>query len=144
MTHPFPTRRPSDLRADLPHHDCLTGWRRGLRTTWLLKNEQGEIEPQETPARHELTDGDALLDACLAGGGLAQLPTWLADDALRTGALTQVLSEISGGAMPIHVIWQKTWHLQPRLRLAVDNLDCRAARDHPVFNPPRTDAKQPS
>src|SRR3546814_152380 len=45
-------------RADLPHHDCLTGWRRGLRTTWLLKNEQGEIEPQEIPARHELTDGE--------------------------------------------------------------------------------------
>jgi DNA-binding transcriptional LysR family regulator len=99
----------------------------------LLKNAQGEIEPQEVPSRHELTDGDALLDACLAGCGLAQLPTWLAGDALHTGALTQVFSDISGGAMPIHVIWQKTWHLQPRVRVTVDELVRLAARDRSVF-----------
>lgn len=120
-------------RADLSNHDCLTGWRRGHQPTWLLKNAQGEIEPQEVPSRHELTDGDALLDACLAGCGLAQLPTWLAGDALHTGALTQVFSDISGGAMPIHVIWQKTWHLQPRVRVTVDELVRLAARDRSVF-----------
>lgn len=131
-------------RADLANHDCLTGWRRGHRPTWLLKNEQGEVEPQEIPSRHELTDGDALLDACLAGGGLAQLPTWLADDSLRTGALTHVLSGISGGAMPINVLWQKTWHLQPKVRVTVDELTRLADRDRAVFNPARNDGKSAS
>lgn len=137
--HGVPTNR-----ADLANHDCLTGWRRGHRPTWLLKNEQGEVEPQEIPSRHQLTDGDALLDACLAGGGLAQLPTWLADDALRTGALTHVLSGISGGAMPIHVLWQKTWHLQPKVRVTVDELAHLAARDRAVFNSSRNDGKSAS
>jgi DNA-binding transcriptional LysR family regulator len=89
---------------------------------WLLKNAQGETEPHEVPMRHEFFDGDALEGACLAGCGLAQLPTWLAGDALRRGALVEVLADITGGAMPIHVVWQKTWHLQPKVRVTVDEL----------------------
>ena len=79
-------------------------------------------------------DGDALLSACVAGCGLAQLPTWLAGDALRSGALVQVLADITGGVMPIHVVWQKTWHLQPKVRLSVDELMRVAAATPEVFN----------
>lgn len=122
-------------RSDLSAHDCLTGWRRGLRSTWMLRNAQGELEGQEVNSRHELTDGDALLATCLAGGGLAQLPTWLANDALRSGALKQVLSDITGATMPIHVIWQKKWHLQPKIRIAVDELLQLADKEVDVFNP---------
>jgi DNA-binding transcriptional LysR family regulator len=120
--------------ADLYRHDCLVGWRRGNRPMWLLKNAQGQTEPHEVPMRHEFFDGDALESACLAGCGLAQLPTWLAGDALRRGALVEVLSDITGGAMPIHVVWQKTWHLQPKVRVTVDEL-LRMAADAPhAFN----------
>jgi DNA-binding transcriptional LysR family regulator len=93
-------------RADLAHHDCLIGWYRGNRPSWMLQNEQGQIEQYEVSSRHELTDGDALLHACMAGCGLAQLPGWLAYEAISTGALMPVLSEISSGTMPIHVVWQ--------------------------------------
>jgi DNA-binding transcriptional LysR family regulator len=120
--------------ADLFQHDCLVGWRRSTKPAWLLKGENGTIEPHEVPVRHELTDGDALLNACLSGCGLAQFPTWLAGDALRTGALSQVLHEISGGSMPIHVIWQKTWHLQPKVRVAVDTLVSLAESRPDIFN----------
>jgi len=120
--------------ADLFQHDCLVGWRRGTKPTWLLKGAGGEIAPHEVPVRHELPDGDAMLSACLAGSGLAQFPAWLAGDALRTGALIQVLQGLSGGSMPIHVIWQKTWHLQPKVRVTVDAL-VRLAQERPdIFN----------
>ena len=119
-------------RADLAKHDCLTGWRRGNRPNWLLKNEQGEMAPLQVPVRHELTDGDALLEACLIGCGIAQMPTWLAGESLRTGALLPVLSDIAGGAVPIHVIWQKTWHMPPKVRVTVDELT-RVAAESPFF-----------
>lgn len=119
---------------DLFHHDCLVGWRRGGKPAWLLKGDDGLTTPHEVPPRHELTDGDAMLGACLDGRGLAQFPTWLAGDALRTGALVQVLAPISGGAMPIHVIWQKTWHLQPKVRVTVDALVALAAARPDIFN----------
>jgi DNA-binding transcriptional LysR family regulator len=120
--------------ADLFQHDCLTGWRRTARATWLLKDAGGIIAPHEVPVRHELPDGDALLQACLAGRGLAQFPTWLAGEALRTGMLVQVLADSGGGTMPIHVLWQKTWHLQPKVRVAVDTLVYLAASRPDIFD----------
>lgn len=126
------------IHADLFQHDCLVGWRRGAKPAWLLKRASGTIEPHEVPIRHELPDGDAMLSACLNGAGLAQFPTWLAGDALRTGALVQVLQDISGGSMPIHVIWQKTWHLQPKVRVTVDMLVNLAENRADIF-----DAKSP-
>jgi DNA-binding transcriptional LysR family regulator len=120
--------------SDLFQHDCMAGWRRTTKATWLLKDGSGAITPHEVPVRHELPDGDALLNACLTGCGLAQFPTWLAGDALRTGALVQVLADITGGSMPIHVIWQKTWHLQPKVRVAVDALVSLAESSPGIFD----------
>jgi DNA-binding transcriptional LysR family regulator len=112
----------------------MAGWRRTTKPTWLLKDSSGVITPHEVPVRHELPDGDALLNACLDGCGLAQFPRWLAGDALSTGALVQVLGDISGGSMPIHVIWQKTWHLQPKVRVAVDMLVHLAETNPSIFD----------
>lgn len=120
-------------RADLASYACLAGWRRGNRPAWLLRNELGETALQEIHARHELADGDALLQACVSGSGLAQLPTWLAGEALRSGALLPVLPDIAGAAMPIHVLWQKTWHMPPKVRVTVDELLRLAAADSAVF-----------
>lgn len=120
--------------GELFQHDCLVGWRRGAKPAWLLKGDDGIIAPHEVPIRHELPDGDAMIHACLAGCGLAQFPTWLAGDALRTGALVQVLQDISGGSMPIHVIWQKTWHLQPKVRVAVNMLINLAEAQPHIFD----------
>ena len=126
--------------ADLFQHDCLAGWRRTAKPMWLLKDGSGAIAPHEVPVRHELHDGDALLHACLGGCGLAQLPTWLAGDALRGGALVPVLADITGGSMPIHVIWQKTWHLQPKVRVAVDALVSLAENNPDIFDARSTTA----
>lgn len=120
--------------ADLARHDCLAGWRRGSKATWLLKDHGGAITPHEIPVRHELPDGDALLQACVAGCGLAQLPMWLAADALRSAELVPVLAELTGGSMPIHVIWQKTWHVQAKVRVVVDTLVSLAYSAPAIFD----------
>lgn len=122
------------IHADLAQHDCLVGARRSSQAAWLFRNALGQIEPHEVPVKHEFFDGDALLSACEAGCGLAQLPTWLAGDALRTGKLVQVLADITGGTMPIHVVWQKTRHLQPKVRITVDELIRIAAERPSIFN----------
>lgn len=120
-------------RDDLSEHDCLTGWHRGSRPVWLLKNEEGQSEPYDVRSHHELTDGDALLCACMAGCGLAQLPGWLADEALTAGTLVSVVPDLTGSVMPIHVVWQKTWHFQPKVRVAVDELISFAQMHPEIF-----------
>lgn len=121
-------------RDDLLAHDCLIGWRRSVRSGWLLANADGGASYFDVRVRHELTDGDALLCACTSGCGLAQLPGWLAKDGLRTGALREVLPELST-TMPIHVIWQKTRHLQPKVKVAVDELIKVSRAEVTVFGP---------
>lgn len=109
-------------KEDLKHHNCLIGWRRNYKGQWFLKNAQGEMEEFEINYRHEIPDGDALLSACTSGLGIAQLPSWLAFDALRAGKLISILPEVSGVEIPIHVLWQKRWHLQPKIRVVVDEI----------------------
>ncbi|WP_321817061.1 MULTISPECIES: LysR substrate-binding domain-containing protein [unclassified Paraburkholderia] len=123
-------------RDDLFAHDCLIGWRRSARFGWLLPDvgSNGGVAYVDVRARHELTDGDALLNACLSGCGLAQLPGWLARDALRSGALREVLPSLST-TISIHAIWQKTRHVQPKVKVAVDELTRLAAFETSVFQP---------
>lgn len=121
------------VKEDLLRHDCLIDWRRGLKHGWLLKSETGEMELFEIPVRHELGDGEAILAATLAGCGLAQLPTWLANEHLQAGELVPVLNKLSGGEMPIHAIWAKSHYIQPKLRIIIDELLLIAKAPHSGF-----------
>lgn len=127
--HGTPTKR-----EDLKYHECLAGRRRDNRPVWQLKNDKGEVESYEVPVRHELFDGDALMCSCLYGSGLAQLPNWLANDAISRGELIQVMPEFANIVMPIHVVWQKTRYTQPKVKVAVDELVKLAAENPAIFN----------
>lgn len=110
------------LKEDLSQHACITGWPATLRHSWLLKNSDGTTEAFEIPVRHEIGDCEAILATALAGCGLAQVPTWLVEEHLRSGALISVLDELAGDDVPIHAIWIKTPYIQPKLRTVIDKL----------------------
>lgn len=120
---------------DLLRHDCLVGWRNGTRKTWMLKDEKGQIHEHEVRVKHEVGDGEMLLNLTLAGGGLAQLPTWLVQTPVEQGLLVPVLEACAGAEMPIHVIWPRTRYLQPKVRMVVDELLALAQRDALIFRP---------
>ncbi|RQO58203.1 LysR family transcriptional regulator [Pseudomonas sp. KBW05] len=124
---------PLQSKADLLVHDCIIGWRSGLRKTWLLTNAKGVVEEQEVRVRHEFGDGEVMLQATLDGAGLCQLPTWLVAEHLRSGALVTVLDDCAGATMPIHVIWPHTRYVQPKVRVVVDALLAMAEQHSEVF-----------
>lgn len=126
-------RGPVTSRAALLEHDCVISWRKGLRASWLLQGPGGRIEEQEIHVRHELDDGETMLQSVLDGCGLAQLPTWLVHEHLRTGALTTVLDEYAGASMPIHVIWPRTRYIQPKVRVVIDAFLALAAAQPEIF-----------
>jgi DNA-binding transcriptional LysR family regulator len=116
-------RRGVPLAAkDLSQHDCVIGWPLGQRPAWLLKNAEGITEAHEIPVRHEIGDCEAILAATLAGCGLAQIPTWLVEEHLRSGALVSVLDDQAGDDTPIHAIWIKTPYIQPKMRVIIEEL----------------------
>jgi DNA-binding transcriptional LysR family regulator len=126
-------RGPVASPAALLQHDCIIGWRRGVRTTWLLKGPGGRIEEQEIRVRHSLDDGEIMLQSVLAGGGLVQFPTWLAQAHLDSGALVTVLDEYAGATMPIHALWPRSRYIQPKLRIVIDALLVLAAARPDIF-----------
>lgn len=120
-------------KEDLQRHDCLIGWRQSNKSNWLIHNARGEIEECRVSYKHEIPDGDALLQACIAGCGLAQFPSWLAYKELKAGTLISVMEDVTGVNIPIHLIWQKKYSLQPKIRTVVDELIAFAQSQPELF-----------
>lgn len=106
----------------LSRHRCVVGVRRNQPISWLLKEPDGQIHRFTPPATHELADGEAMLNAVLAGCGLSQLPVWLVGEHLENGTLREVLTGHSGGEMPISALWPKSRQILPKIRHVVDAL----------------------
>ncbi|RRV10486.1 LysR family transcriptional regulator [Pseudomonas sp. v388] len=124
-----------ETREDLLRHDCMVGWKSGTRKTWILRESNGSASEQEIYVKHEMGDGEMLLEMALAGGGLAQLPTWLVQDYIEQGVLIPVLEQYAGAEMPIHVLWPRTRYIQPKVRMIVDELLALALREPKAFRP---------
>lgn len=126
-----PIRTPDELRR----RDCIIGSRRHQKQTWLLRTPEGRLIQQEIHARHEFSDGEAMLAAGLAGCGIMQMPTWLVGDDLNRGTLVPLLEDFAGGEMPIHVVWPKSHYLQPKVRAVIDMLQVLATEMDSGFEP---------
>ncbi|MGP8308453.1 LysR family transcriptional regulator [Vibrio sp. YIC-376] len=110
------------LPAELTEHDCIIGSRRSSQPAWLFRQPNGESFSQVIRGRYDFSDGDAMIDATLNGMGLSQLPTWLVNEHLATGALVTVLDQWAGAEMPIHAVWPRSRYLKPRQRVVIDAL----------------------
>lgn len=108
--------------ADLKDHDCIVGRRQGNRIAWLLKQPDDSIARHAVSIKHEIQDFEAVQMAVRAGHGLAQLPSWMVQDDIRDGKLLTVLDGMSGGEVPINVLWPGTKALPAKVRVVVDGL----------------------
>jgi DNA-binding transcriptional LysR family regulator len=89
--------------ADLQQHNCLHYPRSHDTPIWSFTpcKENKAREPVNVPVRGSLAanNSEALREAALAGAGIALLPDFSAQDALRRGQLVQVLPQwqVDGG-----------------------------------------------
>ncbi len=109
-------------QADLSVHDCIVGRRQGNRVAWLLKQPDGSIARHAVSVKHEIQDFETVQTAVRAGHGLAQLPLWMVEDDIRDGKLLTVLDGMSGGEVPINILWPRTKALPAKIRVIVDGL----------------------
>lgn len=112
--------------ADVSGHRCVVGTPNGPPLVWFVR--EGHAETKFTPpATHQLSDGEAMVDAAVAGLGLVQLPLSLVRKQLATGRLQEVLSDWAGKGVEVHAVWPHRGQLSPRLRYVVDKLiECAA------------------
>lgn len=106
--------------AALATHAGIAGPAAPLR--WALGDARGHVQTLTVPSRLHLDDTGAMLDAALAGHGIALLPRWMVAAHLQCGALAAVLPAWSGPSLPIHALWPGGGALPLRVRVVVDAL----------------------
>ncbi|KLD73508.1 LysR family transcriptional regulator [Xanthomonas hyacinthi] len=108
--------------GELAGHDCITFGRSGDVFPWQLLDGEGRAVKVKIKGRHTISDGDALRAAVLDGLGIAQFPTWLVADELRSGTLQTVFAAQGVEGSSIHALWPATRDLAPKIRAVVDEL----------------------
>jgi len=107
---------------DLHQHACITFGSGGQARPWHFLDRHGHSHPLAVRGRLGLNHSEAILDAALAGHGIALLSDWLVAEHLRAGRLVQVLPKVGTQGFPIHAVWQKNQHLSAKVRRVVDLL----------------------
>ena len=113
------------LPPDLSTHRCLSYANFG-KSVWKLQrgDEHAEVRVGSYFSANEAT---ALLQAALAGGGVALQPTYLANPHLRDGSLQVVLPDWKLPDMAIYALYPSRKHLSPAVRTFLDFLVARFA-----------------
>lgn len=107
--------------ADLLGHDTLCYSYLATSNEWCFDGPDGE-ESIRVDGRLTANNGDVLLAAAIAGGGIAALPTFICGADLRDGRLVRVLPDYENTSFAIHAVWPPGRHLSAKVRAFVDFL----------------------
>lgn len=107
--------------ADVRRHRCIVGTPKGPPLVWIVQ-EEGAEKRFTPPATHQLTDGEAMVDAAVSGLGLGQFAISMVREHLDAGRLKAVLQTYASAGVDIHAVWPKRAQLSPRVRYMVDEL----------------------
>jgi DNA-binding transcriptional LysR family regulator len=108
---------PNDLRD----HNCLTYGFLSTGNQWKLSGKDGDhwIQPSWTLC---VNNAEVLRDAAIAGRGIALIPTFIGEDALRTGRLRTCLDDYQAPPLALYALYPPTRHLAVKVRLFIDFL----------------------
>ncbi|NTF43667.1 LysR family transcriptional regulator [Rhizobium rhizogenes] len=107
--------KPNDLQG----HDCLIFSHTMLRTHWDFEGPGGNVSVPIS-GRLMVDNGEALLQAALAGQGIILQPFELVRSSLEAGTLLPVLPEYSVPTRPLHILHAPDRRITPKLRSFLD------------------------
>lgn len=84
-----------------------------------MNRETLDLHPSR---RLVVDDGEGMVQAAISHAGLAQVPHYMATEALRNGQLVEVLKAFRPPPLPIHVVWPGNRMMPVRLRVLIDAL----------------------
>jgi LysR family transcriptional regulator for bpeEF and oprC len=108
---------------DLSRFNCINKMPCEGATTanWkFMSPETGQSFEQEVRGALNFDNTDVIIDAGLAGSGLVQLHTYMAEPHLKSGRLVQVLGRYAADGPPISVLFPSNRHLSPKVRVFID------------------------
>lgn len=117
---------------DLTRHNCLTYsyfgdvmWR-FTQINHLVTHPDGKSAGQQfnIPVKGNLSANDSMvvLNATLAGEGIAMQPVWVVKSYLNSGELVPLLRDFKPQSLGVYGVYQSRKHMQPTLRVMMDML----------------------
>lgn len=109
---------------DLATHACFgytTPWRSHYRE-WTFRDAAGEASTLSVSGKLNVNNAEALVEAAIAGSGIAMVADFVAWDAVRAGALRLVLRDFIGPPTPVALVYLPGRQHSPRVRWFVDAL----------------------
>jgi DNA-binding transcriptional LysR family regulator len=96
-----------------------------LRTDEWTFQEEGKPISVRVRGRMRANNQEAVVDAVLAGAGLAVLPMWLVNQAVGEGRLRRVLEEFERPRTPVHAVLPNRGPPPSKVRTFIDFLSAR-------------------
>lgn len=119
-SHPE-VRAPADLAA----HNCLTYRINVGRTVWRMLDGSGTMTEVPVQGNLQSDNGHALLEATIAGVGIALMPDWAVAEALADGRLRRLLPQYRVSHIEfdngVYAVYQRT-HPAPKVRAFIEYL----------------------
>lgn len=102
--------------ADLVGHDCILDLNNRDGWQWAYRDETRVT----VSGRLIFSNASACLAAVEEGLGIAQMPDFVATEALAAGRVIEVMADWSDIQLGIHALWPGRRHLPRKLRVLVD------------------------
>lgn len=107
--------------AELREHACLR-YSNTPGQSWAWRAPDGETGAVEVSGPLVSSNGDVLLQAAIAGHGVVLEPDFILHDAVRSGALVQILQDHAWRTIGVWAVWPSSRMLPRRVRVFVDFL----------------------
>lgn len=118
--------------GDLTGHEHLAYSYLNEGAAWDFRVE-GRSQPYRIAPRMLMNNGDAILSMAEHGGGIAQIPTFIAGDSIRAGRLQQILSGYVPAPIGLYALYPNARNLPLKVRVFIDFLRKRF-RDNPEWD----------
>ncbi|WP_368345408.1 LysR family transcriptional regulator [Pelagovum sp. HNIBRBA483] len=107
---------------DLNDHKLLHYSNQANAAVWKLTAPSGEKRQVRTSGSLTVNDGQSLLNACIAGLGIAYLPSFLYADAMKAGLVEEAIPDLPEERQGIYAVYPPGRFTQPKVRAFIDFL----------------------
>lgn len=103
--------------AELANHRCIVG----TSATWHF-SDGAEEQLHHPKGRFRCNNGQAVIEACISGLGICQLPDFYILPYLEQGVVVGVLEDLQPDDEPIWAAYPQRRHLLPKIQRVIDCL----------------------
>ena len=107
---------------DLNEHKLLHYYNQASGNVWKLTAPSGENRQVRIAGWLTVHDGQSLLNACIAGLGIAYLPSYLYHEAMAAGLVEDAIPDLPMETQGVFAVYPPGRFTQPKVRAFIDFL----------------------